>query len=70
MDINTQIRHLKMAITRYGLRVTGCGFTGRGLKKFDTKISSKALLPRNSQRATRNEFHHPFLKSGGEFRNK
>jgi hypothetical protein len=40
------------------LRVTGCGFTGRRLKKLYTKITSKALLPRNSQHAPRNEPHH------------
>jgi hypothetical protein len=38
-----------MAGTRYGLRVAG--LRGEDLKKLYTKIISKALLPRNSQRA-------------------
>ena len=53
--------HPKSAIYIDGvnsLRVTGCEFTGRGIKKLYTKITSKALLPRNSQLATRNELHH------------
>jgi len=45
----------------------GAGLRGRALKKPYTKVTSKALLPRNSQRAPRNESHHQFLKSGGGF---
>jgi hypothetical protein len=44
-----------------------CGFIGRGLKKLYTKIISKSLLPRNTQRATRNKSHHQYLKIGGVF---
>jgi len=54
-----------MARTRYELRVAG--LRGRALKKIYTKVTSKALLPRNAQHATRNESHHQHLKSGGGF---
>jgi signal transduction histidine kinase/ligand-binding sensor domain-containing protein/DNA-binding response OmpR family regulator len=41
--------------------------TGNGLTCISIKSSEKPFLPRNAQRATRNESHHQSLKSGGEF---
>jgi hypothetical protein len=59
-----------MARTRYTYRGYDSGVAdlrGRALKKLHKKVTSKALLPRNSQLVTRSELHHQYLKVGGVF---